>query len=216
MTLAQPGAVAGNTAMTFNGTTGYVVATVQPLGVVFSIEAWVKTVSTVFMEIAEINNIQFYVNGGSLGANVGGVSFSAFTPVNDGKWHHVVLISTGAAGALYLDGRFNVSVSAVASMPGTAFYIGRYWGSALNFFNGSIDDVAIYPRVLSLAEINAHYTLGSALAFDAMDDLPFRQLLLAADPANAAAIVVGDASVAVGIEGIVIPAAPAPAMLPCT
>lgn len=153
--------IGGGTAMTFNGTTGYVSAPVTALGTTFAIEAWIKTTSSAFMEIAEIGNIQFYVNGGTLGANVGGVSINSLFPVADNVWHHVVLVSNGTVGAVYCDGTFKASSAAVAVMPGTTFFIGRYYGSAVNFFNGSLDEVAIYPTVLTLPQINAHYVAGT-------------------------------------------------------
>jgi hypothetical protein len=89
------------------------------------------------------------------------------TTVSLGAWHHVATTWDGATYVLYVDG------ASVASWPATGqFYqtssgegIGCYHvpqdgtpsASISGFFNGVIDEVAIYGRALSAAEIASYY-----------------------------------------------------------
>ncbi|MHC4567546.1 MAG: LamG-like jellyroll fold domain-containing protein [Planctomycetota bacterium] len=84
-------------------------------------------------------------------------------PVDDGTWHHVAGAYDGTEYRLYIDGRMNVSVASSGELKGaaTAYYacIGAHYkrsdGAPKNFFNGLIDDVRIYDRVLSEEEVLA-------------------------------------------------------------
>ncbi|GAA4235684.1 polymorphic toxin-type HINT domain-containing protein [Actinomadura meridiana] len=90
--------------------------------------------------------------------------------VNDGKWHHAVLSAMGSTQTLYVDGQQVATLtgqtpnhltltqnqigaafaSAPASWPG--------WGTAQRrFYNGTIDDVAIYHHPLGPDQVAAHY-----------------------------------------------------------
>jgi hypothetical protein len=75
--------------------------------------------------------------------------------VNDGQWHHAaIVIKLGLDVQFYVDGGLS-SVHSVGSLPGgkdTSLTIGRgATGSAS--FTGAMDDVRIYPRAVSSAEI---------------------------------------------------------------
>jgi Concanavalin A-like lectin/glucanases superfamily len=86
--------------------------------------------------------------------------------VNDGHWHHVALVRAGNGITLYLDGALQGSSSAAgAGGPITtnlrAFGTDRVWvrenfgQPQQRFLQGSLDDVRIYLRALSAAEIAA-------------------------------------------------------------
>jgi hypothetical protein len=76
----------------------------------------------------------------------------------DGEWHHVAATGDGQFLRIYIDG---VQVGAFNSPTGnygssaSPFNIGGYgiFDSSGNYFNGEIDEVAVYYRALSLAEI---------------------------------------------------------------
>ena len=77
------------------------------------------------------------------------------------EWHHVAVTFDGGAGlgAVYYDGE-KVAVDFAAPFPpgvGTAvtegFHIGSYRGGNGRFFNGLIDDVGVWDRVLNKLEI---------------------------------------------------------------
>lgn len=87
-----------------------------------------------------INNVQRLVQGGSCPA--------------DGEWRHYAATYDGLVARLYINGAQVGSYTETGSITDTThqFFIGRYSGGGY-FVNGSIDDVRIYDRALSQAEI---------------------------------------------------------------
>ncbi|TAN34011.1 LamG domain-containing protein [Patescibacteria group bacterium] len=98
------------------------------------------------------------------------------TPSNsyqDTNWHQVVFISNGSAWSAYIDGiSQTMTVNQVAN-PGnwfgdivdaTAMDIGVLRrASNLAYFNGSIDDVRVYNRALSAAEVKQLYNAAKTM-----------------------------------------------------
>ncbi|HYN93017.1 MAG TPA: polymorphic toxin-type HINT domain-containing protein [Pilimelia sp.] len=96
--------------------------------------------------------------------------------VNDGKWHHVVLAAMGDKQILYLDGvkageltgtidhttlTFN-QVGAASAVPPASW---PQWGTAAQrYFNGGIDEVAVYSSPLGPAAVASHYEYGKVAA----------------------------------------------------
>ena len=85
------------------------------------------------------------------------------TTYNDGEWHHVVAtFDRSGSQRLYVDDvlKDTDSISAVDDVGNSTMYIGRWaidsWGG-YTFFNGSIQDVRIYNKVLSATEIGELY-----------------------------------------------------------
>ena len=81
--------------------------------------------------------------------------------MNDGAWHHVVT-TTGPAGTqVYVDGALAASEAGMTA--GLVYGANGYWkigGPATSggaSFSGGVDNVAIYPRVLTAAEVQAHF-----------------------------------------------------------
>lgn len=81
----------------------------------------------------------------------------------DSNWHHGVLTYDGTTAKLYVDGVLKTSTTVNYNLTGVTDYIrvgtgtGLHWGS----FVGSIDEVAIYDRVLNPNEISYHYNSSS-------------------------------------------------------
>ncbi len=82
-------------------------------------------------------------------------SVSGTTNVDDGKWHHIAGVFDGQALYLFIDGVLEAAKAAASSVDvgkyevcigENAQAVGRQW-------NGSIDDVRIYNRALSHAQI---------------------------------------------------------------
>ncbi len=92
-----------------------------------------------------------YDNGG------GGFRSSGFymNTLSNG-WHHLVAVGSGSSTKYYIDGQ----VSGTSSYKSTSDIrsVGNYWGGGQQF--GTIDDFAVYSRVLSDLEIQEHYTSG--------------------------------------------------------
>jgi hypothetical protein len=82
-------------------------------------------------------------------------------PTN-GSWHHIVARQEGTAGSLYVDGilRASGAVPAIGNVAGS-INIGRFDSGDHWYFTGRMDEVRIYNRALSHAEIVELFTSGS-------------------------------------------------------
>lgn len=175
VTLGQPGALAGDldTAMTFDGATGKIAtgsSFVFPLGT-NTVEAWVTRspawVGFLKMYVAQRAGVGSVILG-SLNTAIWYVSSDSGTAVegtrniSDGVWHHVVIIFESAQSIAYVDGTLEAT-GPHAARPATSapLWIGGDPGASF-WWNGSIDEVAIYPRALTAPEIAAHYALATA------------------------------------------------------
>lgn len=178
--LAQP----GNTG-TFNGATGVMVSDHSALNFGtgnFTVSCWVKTGNTGKMMVwqesgkngsgdnqawlrmgdnATDRRLRFTIEDGSGSSiiNIGAAGFLA-----DNQWHHVVAVRDGLLTAVYVDAvqitsRTTGNLKNVSNSQG--FKIGVQEGATSNssFFDGEIDDVIIYKKVLSAAEIIELYNL---------------------------------------------------------
>lgn len=104
---------------------------------------------------------------------IGGVStgYTTATSIADDRWHHIVWTVNGVAGGSivqYVDG---VATNTIA-VGGTDIDLVTLQdiGSAatnlagFNFFDGALDEVAVYTTVLNSADINAHFAAGRNIA----------------------------------------------------
>lgn len=102
-------------------------------------------------------HVQFFGPDASIPTNV-----SATTAVTNAQWHMVTVTYTLSTKTLtfYVDGVLDTTISNVASptaVTNAALYIGRDNPSASvngNFFEGSMNDIRIYRRVVNSTEIN--------------------------------------------------------------
>ena len=161
-----------NSALNFNGTTNGVVTPGIALANAFSITAWVNpavTNQTTFARIAETqynggfylgadvsgNTYKFIVNAGTGSTGVCGASFGCAQggTITSG-WHLVTGTFDGTTAILYVD---NVRVgSDTFTAPGNTnypLYIGRYYGGTGYGWNAGIDEVRLYNRALTSAEV---------------------------------------------------------------
>lgn len=127
-----------------------------------TISAWIKTSASSNMDVVShgINGFVFYIGSGTVifaQQNVAG-NVASTTTVNDGNWHHVAVSYIGNSTAtIYIDG-----VSAASSSFSRNFQhinnisIGRD-PSAIEYFNGTIDEVMIFNRSLTVSEISLLY-----------------------------------------------------------
>ncbi|MEV7807695.1 LamG-like jellyroll fold domain-containing protein [Microbispora sp. NPDC088329] len=183
ITLGQAGALAGtgDTAATFKA--GSVVKlpsdAVPHLGDQVSVEAWFKTTqSGVIMAAGATQNSGGLAQGAMLYVGTDGRLRGAFdavtTPitsanaVNDGQWHHVALTVAGQDQTLYLDGRQAGTMTGTVTGWRTYATLGNgvtdparspsVPASVQAFpFQGQLDEVALYGRPLTAAEVTAHY-----------------------------------------------------------
>ncbi|MET9962390.1 LamG-like jellyroll fold domain-containing protein [Streptomyces sp. NPDC006326] len=184
-----PGAVSGaSTAMGFNGTSQQVYSDHrQTVGSTYTIETWFKTNTTRGGKLIGFGNNttrnsgsydkQIYMTNtgrlvfGVYSGSTRTVSTGLFDTYNDNKWHHVVGTQGPAGMALYVDGQNKGTLNVTDSQQ----YAG-YWhvgGDNLaswptrptsNFFAGQIDETAVYPKVLTAAQVKSHFDLAKTVA----------------------------------------------------
>jgi Concanavalin A-like lectin/glucanases superfamily len=187
VTLGQPALAPAETnkAAVFNGTSGYV--TIPP-AVAFnatnrlSLEAWIKPTSLpssgVFRSVmtkAESYALQF--NGPRLEFTIiqNGTRRRLQTPsgvIVAGGTYHVVGTFDGTTQRLYVNGAqvASATLSGSATVTTNPLVIGS-WDGRQEFFNGTIDEPAVYGTVLSATQVRAHYDAASAATLAAPSGL---------------------------------------------
>lgn len=178
---------------TFNGTGAYAYGQNRGNApTVYSAEVWFKTNTTRGGKIFGFGNGQpnrhgtnpglsssydrnlYMTNAGTLifGVYVNGTrTVSTALPYNDNAWHHAVATQGSDGMRLYVDG------TQIGALPNqTAAQ--SYWGSwkiggdqlnswplrpLSNYFAGSIDEFAVYPTVLSAAQVTDHFNIGKGI-----------------------------------------------------
>jgi hypothetical protein len=102
---------------------------------------------------------QLEIGGANVTSGGGGSVVTDVTQINDGNWHHVaVVIHLGSSVSFYVDGE----LSSTASLNSEAGAAASYLQFGLNpftgdgtYFTGLMDEVRIYNRALSSAEVLA-------------------------------------------------------------
>ncbi len=169
------------TALTFNGTTGYLTCTnancggtskLASGGKTWSLGAWVKTSgSTNQMIISKFNSGvagEYFLYINSIGKAIFSINASpdatSTRSINDGVWHHVVATYDGVNSKVYIDGQLEASQPHSQTIPDNNldFAIGAYFssGSPADFFNGSIDEPFVTANTLTGSEIAHIYQVG--------------------------------------------------------
>ncbi|HEY8589239.1 MAG TPA: LamG domain-containing protein [Naasia sp.] len=186
VTRGTAGAIAGSpvgTASTFSGdVTGLASTRTLTAGTnSFGLEAWIKTTSTTGGKIVGFGNSStgtstsydrhLYMDAAGtahFGVYPGTTKILASpTALNDGQWHHLVGNLSAAGMELYVDG---LRVAADPTVTTAQAYSG-YWrigGDSAwagdNWFDGVIDDVAVYGSPLSKTNVEAHWTTSGRTA----------------------------------------------------
>ncbi|HJU18997.1 MAG TPA: LamG domain-containing protein [Stellaceae bacterium] len=141
-----------------DGASGYVSMT-SPLGASitqYTQAAWLNSGVTGNVALSFGDAGQLWIGnftGGRWNANAANGVIVSSTQNATGGWHHILAKYDGSALSIYVDGSFSNNVGYSSSVDGSGNgYIGNYQGSAL-YWNGLIDDVRIWNRALSDAEI---------------------------------------------------------------
>ena len=93
------------------------------------------------------------------------ISVDGNTPLNDGQWHFITTTWDGSKLSVYLDGRLDCTpVGVVGVMQDTGDDIGIGWhngevGTSWEYYNGSLDEIAIFNRAKSANEIKFDYNV---------------------------------------------------------
>jgi hypothetical protein len=179
--LGQPSAPALGKAARFDGIDDYV-STSRTISTDFTLELWINTTAS------SLTGTNAYEGNGLLWSDVGGaaddfamamlnnglsfftgnpdVTVTSAVAINDGRWHHLVATrAQGASVEIFVDGvsRGTATTNNNALNGNPSIMIG---GNVLDnrYFAGLVDEVAYYPRVLSVGRIRAHFRAGAPSA----------------------------------------------------
>ena len=83
---------------------------------------------------------------------------SSATFISDNEWHHVASTYSGGTARIYVDGVLRASEPRNLGNGVT----NRFSGGAFNNYPGLLDEITLYSRALTAAEIRAIYVAGSA------------------------------------------------------
>jgi len=157
----------------FNGGSSYItLPTTIPTLTTFSIFMWIKTMFNaatnmhLYQQAAIANNANVDVSVTDAhkfkaaiydGAPETYVESSIL--VNDGAWNNVIVTRTGATMTLYINGAADgqITTGKTITIGHDIIGIGRH-SSGVQYFDGAMDDFALFSRVLTPAEISAYYS----------------------------------------------------------
>ena len=162
-------------ALNFDGVNDYVNVT-RPVADDFTIEYWVKTTqagtsggmwySGIGIVDAEVgggtNDFGTSLNGSKLAFGIGNSDYTIISnaSINDGSWQHIAVTRTKATGALaiYINGILDKTgtCSNVGSLNAPSFLRLGGMQTAVNYFEGSLDDIRIWNVVRTQADISSN------------------------------------------------------------
>ncbi len=112
-----------------------------------------------------INNYSFDGFGGAVCGSDGGLGYINDGTYSTGTWYHVAITFNGSTETLYVNASSVASGSESSPInytPGSAFEIGRYADDDEDRrFDGIIDDVGVWNRVLTSTELDYLYNSGT-------------------------------------------------------
>ena len=173
ITYSATGALAldPNDAITLDGATEYFTATDHAdfdlTDGPYTLEAWINkavdgTIMTIFSKGAGAYELRMTAGNALMLVREGVLAIcTSTTTITGAGWHHVAATKNGAAVVLYIDGVDVTGVITDSTMVDTItdLNVGRF-STGIQYWNGSLDEVAVYPSVLSAATILAHYNRG--------------------------------------------------------
>jgi hypothetical protein len=133
-----------------------------------TIDAWIKLNTTSGRQaiVSKVPAGEYYllINNGKLSfenSNTGSGTFTGTTTLLAAVWYHVAVTYDGASTRLYVNGvEDGAQAGAWPAANSQSLSIGQR-GDNTDFFNGFIDEVEIFNRALSAAEIQSLYNAGS-------------------------------------------------------
>ena len=134
-----------------------------PTSAAMSVDLWVNTTDagldlfTLPSLVTTGGDFSLWLVGGHVTAAVKGTTISTTRPnVADGQWHYVAMTYSGSVVLIYVDGALVGSGSATGTVTSAQVLIGFTSSSA------TMAQVALYPAVLTPAQITSQFALGSA------------------------------------------------------
>lgn len=129
-----------------------------------TVEAWVKTSVTTGRQAIANKDANFYllIDNNRLSmydANTSTTCSEPTTGIADGQWHHVAMtFQSGAASGskLYKDGNLVQSCTMTTVANTAPFQAAR--SASGEWFNGSLDELRLFSRIFTAAEVKAEYS----------------------------------------------------------
>ena len=164
--------------MEFDGVDDYMTAALSSDAIIdfsnpWSVSWWAKWNNSptfdLFWQFGKTSATERYIGAWLNSTNIGwSVSSAALSTVNynlggtlnDGDWHHFVLTGTGASGngTLYIDGSLNTdtpSTTPATFNTNTNNNIGRGHTATGRFFDGNMDELAIFDYALDAPDVDS-------------------------------------------------------------
>ena len=167
----NPSTTTNTSTLTFNGSSSYIALSTEiNLGTTNTLSFWIKSSLNASMDVFGGNtNGGFLVkciNGSdsltyrsSTGAKTFSLSGFSSNPMKDGNWHHVAFIRYSNLIQLYIDG---LQVGVNETLGGDTLFktIGANYNTSV-FFNGDLDEIALWDAQLTACDINGIYQASS-------------------------------------------------------
>jgi len=124
----------------------------------FTILAWVKSRTVGNHCILNLNGNEFYWRTNTIGFYSAAGGYGGNTVLSTDTWYLFTWVFDGTDLLFYVNARYDGKVSSIQfdSFGGTTNYIGR-WSAGAEVFDGPIDEIRIYKRVLTPEEIRSLY-----------------------------------------------------------
>ena len=150
-------------ALSFDGTDDYMtVSTFQkPADFSYSMRLYLNAAQGGWATILEFGNDSpwFGINGGDGKLQLYSNNPTGATVLSTGVWYHAVVTSAGGVSKIYLNGVQDGSNGTGNTATTTGFGVAHNNGDG--YFNGRVDDLRIYNRALSVAEVKELYQGGA-------------------------------------------------------
>ena len=161
-------------AMSFDGVDNVITCVDTPDHPSFTVELWAKSAASTWTggliyagsggsgylyDLSTGNQIDFHVG-------IGAVYTGSATGVVTDEWHHYVLTHDDATGATfaYVDGVQVGTATGIVGRTETTVTASIGVDNSSTYFNGLIDEYAVYDSVLSAERVLAHYDAGAVSA----------------------------------------------------
>ena len=100
-------------------------------------------------------------------SNVSGTPYEGVIGTLDSGWHYTAVVLDGSRLRVYVDGfeRVNIRAPGVINKIDDSLFVGTSGTGATlagNYFNGLLDGISIYGRVLSAGDVQAEFNAGKA------------------------------------------------------
>ncbi|OYT26938.1 MAG: hypothetical protein B6U97_02690, partial [Candidatus Altiarchaeales archaeon ex4484_96] len=117
-----------------------------------TLEAWVKTSASEGVVLEKEDAFSLNVVGGRLCFSYGFGCFLSNSSIDDGSWHHVVVVHNESSDKLIVDGLLDSQDASIGSIPDSRYDL--FLGED---FIGYLDEILIYDVALSAESVRQQY-----------------------------------------------------------